>query len=150
MVRCAYFVGLFLLGSTTFSICQEQQPPSSPEDALSARQLIAWSTLQKPQPTPQPLPPRDTPVPQPDQQQGDASAPSTESPSAQPSRAAQSFTGKVVRDGRNYVLKVAKDVTYRLEGVEDAEKYENQNIRVVGNLDDSGNTIRVVRIELLS
>ena len=48
------------------------------------------------------------------------------------------------------VLKVAKNTTYQLEGAGDTTQYENRNVKIEGSLNASGNTIHVVRIELLS
>jgi Protein of unknown function (DUF5818) len=110
--------------------------------------LIAWSGVQKPQPAPQPLPPRDTPVPQPDQPQDQQPA-SPGDPHAQQSPAAQSFTGKVIKDSGEYVLK-SGGKAYHLETQDGLQKYENQNVRVIGSLDQTGDTIRVVKIDLMS
>jgi outer membrane biosynthesis protein TonB len=134
------FAGL-LLAVTPLAFGQEPQltTPQVPEDALATRQLIAWSRLQKPQPAPQPLPPRDTPIPQPDQQdQPDQQAKRPADPENQ-QVPVQSFTGKV-----------ASNSTYQLDAQGDVKQYENQDVKVIGNLDSSSNTIRVVKIELLS
>ena len=130
------------------AFCQNQ--PSAlqvPEDAFATRQLIAWSSMQKPQPAPQPLPPPDTPVPQPDQQ---ASQKPSENQAPPQAPTAQSFVGKIVKEGGSFVLKVARNTTYQLDGAGDTTQYENRNVKIEGNLDASGNTIHVVRIELLS
>ena len=114
---------------------------------MATQELIAWSRMQKPQPAPQPLPPRDTPVPQPDQQGQQPAQPQTP-PDQTPTT--QSFTGKIIKDGDKYVLKVASNITYELQEQGNLTQYENQNVKVVGNLDKSTNTIRVAKIELLS
>jgi hypothetical protein len=148
MYRTTMVFAGFLLAMAPLAFSQEQQPaPQFPEDAFVAQQLIAWSRFQKPQPTPQPLPPRDTPVPQPDQQQGnqaDPHVPSTQAPTT------QSFTGKILRDGGKYVLKVATNTTYELQSPGDVGQFENQTVKVIGSLDTGSNTIRVVKVELLS
>jgi len=126
---------------------QRQASPETPEDAFSTRQLIAWSQLQKPQPAPQPLPPRDTPIPQPDQPQDEQSkAPANPQTEREP---AQSFTGKILREGTKYVLK-AENTIYQLEGQDDFQRYENEAVKIQGTLDTTKNTITVVKIELLS
>lgn len=138
----------FLLAIAPLAIAQEPRLTSQfPQDALATQQLIAWSRLQKPQPAPQPLPPRDTPVPEPDQQ-GQA-AKSQSDPQTQPAQT-QSFTGKIVKDGGKYVLKVASNSTFQLDEQGGVKQYEGQDVRVIGNLDKDSNTIRVVKIELLS
>jgi hypothetical protein len=133
------------------AFAQGQQPvPQVPEDAFTTRQLIAWSRMQKPQPAPQPLPPRDTPVPQPDQQDQQGKQPADPQTPSQQTPATQSFTGKIVKDGDKYVLKVSSNTTYELQEQGDVKQYENQTVKVVGSLDTGTNTIRVVKIELLS
>jgi hypothetical protein len=118
----------------------------SPEDSITAQQLVAWSRLQKPQPAPQPLPPRDTPIPQPDPQD------EPKSPSAPDTQetANQSFTGKILEDGGKYVLKVAGNTTYQMDAQGEVKQYVGQNVKVIGKLDKASNTIRVAKIELLS
>jgi hypothetical protein len=141
------FMGV-LLAMTPLAFGQgEPQTPQVPEDAFTTRQLVAWSRMQKPQPAPQPLPPRDTPVPQPDQQDQQGKQPETPS---QQTPTTQSFTGKIVKDGDKYVLKVASNTTYELQEQGDVKQYENQTVKVIGKLDTGSNTIRVVKIELLS
>jgi hypothetical protein len=138
----------FLLAVAPLAFGQEPQLTQQfPEDALATRQLVAWSRLQKPQPTPQPLPPRDTPLPQPDPQDQQAKQPADPHTQQTPT---QSFTGKIVKDGGRYVLKVASNSTYQLDTKGDVKQYENQDVKVIGSLDSASNTIRVVKIELLS
>jgi len=126
---------------------QPQQSPRSPEDTLATQQLIAWSWLQKPQPAPQPLPPRDTPLPQPGPQDQQPKPPADPQAQQIPT---QSFTGKIVKDSGKYVLKVASNTTYQLDGQDSLKQYENQDVKVIGSLDTGSNTIRIVKIELLS
>jgi hypothetical protein len=126
---------------------ESQLKPQFPEDAFQSQQLIAWSRLQKPQPAPQPLPPRDTPLPQPDPQEQQGKQPANPQNQQTPT---QSFTGKIVKDGGRYVLKVASNTTYQLDEQSDIRQYENQDVKIIGTLDTASNTIRVVKIELLS
>ena len=137
--------GLMLCTSIAFA--QEPQLKAEiPEDAFSTRPLVAWSSLQKPQPAPQPLPPRDTPIPQPDPPP-DQQSKSPDNPQQQQSPV-QSFTGKIVKQGAEYVLKGT--TTYMLDQQSDASQYENKEVKVTGNLDTTSNRIHVVKIELLS
>jgi hypothetical protein len=138
----------FLLAIAPLAFGQEPQLTQQfPEDVMATRQLVAWSRLQKPQPAPQPLPPRDTPLPQPDPQDQQAKQPADPQNQQTPT---QSFTGKIVKDGGRYVLKVSSSSTYQLDSRGDVKQYENQDVKVIGNLDSTSNTIRVVKIELLS
>jgi hypothetical protein len=142
----------FLLTITPLAFGQEpQSAPQFPEDAMTTRQLIAWSRLQEPQPTPQPRPPRDNRIPQPGQQdQQGNQLPDPQTPQAQApvTQVTQAFSGKIIYDGNQYVLRVAGNISYELEG--SVRQYENQSVRVTGNLDNNANTIHVVKIELLS
>lgn len=148
MNRMTSLLFVLLLATASLALGQEPQAPQTPEDAFGTRQLIAWSSLQKPQPAPQPLPPRDTPVPQPDQPP-DQQAKSPADPNSEQSPA-QSFTGKIVKDGEEYVLKAAGNTTYELDQQTDLQRYENQSVRVIGKLQSGTNKIHVEKIELMS
>lgn len=143
-------VGLLLM-MAPLAFGQEPQQAPQPEDALEAQQLIAWSQLQKPQPAPQPLPPRDTPLPQPDPQDQQAKPPANPQDQQKDQQTpTQSFTGKILKDAGKYVLKVAGQTTYQLDGQDSLKQYENQEVKVIGSLDTASNTIRIVKIELMS
>ena len=75
----------------------QQSNLQTPEDAYTSRDLIAWSQLQNPQPTPQPLPAREAPLPQPGQTQ-DQQVKLPGDPHTQ-QEPAQSYTGEIVKDG---------------------------------------------------
>ena len=148
MNRTANWLAGFFLAATSLAFAQQGRTPSQPpEDALEPRELVAWSRLQKPQPAPQPLPPRDTPVPQPDPQNQQPKPPAN---GQDQTPTTQSFTGKIVKDGGKYVLKVASNTTYQLEEQASVKQYENQDVKIIGSLDTESNTIRIVKIELLS
>jgi hypothetical protein len=144
MNRTACLAIALLVGSLTMPLAFGQQPQPSPQlpDDVTARQLIAWSWMQKPQPAPQPMPPKDAPVPQTED--------STQSPAPQSEKQpTQTFTGKIVREGTRYVLKVANNSAYQLDE-QDLRQYENQDVRVIGTVDKDRNMINVVKIDLLS
>jgi len=131
-------------------ICSQDEPkPQVPEDAFSTRELIAWSSMQKPQPTPQPLPPPDKPIPAPDSQS--QSAPRQEAPDTQPATSdANTFIGRIAKQGSGYVLTVSGGTTYKLSSDTDLGRFESKNVKVTGKLESDANTIHVSRIELLS
>ena len=81
---------------------------------------------------------------QPDQQ---AKAPGNSQTEPSP---ADSFTGKIVKDGAEYVLRAGGSTTYHLDQQSELQRFENQNVRVTGRLETGSNTIHVVKIELLS
>lgn len=148
MNRKTSMVVSLLVSLATLSFGQVPQNETgyrTPENVLAPQQLIAWSHLQKPRPVPQPLPPPDTPIPQPGSQQADPA-----NPAAPQQAPTQTFTGRIVKDGSNYVLKVSRDTTYQLDKQSGASRYEDKDVRVVGSLDTVSNTIHVVRIDLLS
>lgn len=132
---------------TPWVAAQQTQPnPQVPEDAFTTRQLIAWSGVQKPQPAPEPLPPRDTAVPQldepSDQQVNPPAGRSEQAP-------AESFTGKIIRDDGRYYLRFGSR-TYEVSEQAGLERYENQSVRVIGNVASGTAIIRILKIELLS
>lgn len=149
MSRLMNLIAAFFLVTVSCALAQQpSENQQTPEDAFQTRQLIAWSDVQKPQPAPQPLPPRDTPIPQPgaqpDQQ---AKAPGDSQTEQSP---ADSFTGKIVKDGAEYVLRGAGSTTYHLDQQSEFERFENKNVRITGKLETGTNTIHVVKVELLS
>jgi hypothetical protein len=148
--RTSMFTGILLV-LAPFAIGQELQNQADPnfsQDSLASQQLIAWSWMQKPQPTPQPLPPPDRGVPQPDPPATQSPAPAAQQ--QPPSQVKdQTFTGKIVKDGDKYILKVA-DNTYQLSDQSSLKPYEDKDVKIVGTLDAGSNTIRIVKIELLS
>jgi len=148
MTRLANMLVALALAFGPVALSQESQSrPQVPEDALTTRQLIAWSGMQKPQPTPQPLPPRDTPIPQPDQPADQQAKPPGDPHHEQ--APTQTFTGKIVKDGSKYSLRVGSR-SYQLLEQGGLQKYEDQTVRVVGVLDLSSDTIHVESIDVVS
>jgi uncharacterized protein DUF5818 len=133
---------LLLLAPGTFP---QQSQPQTPEDAYTSRDLIAWSQLQTPQPTPQPLPPRNRSVPQPEQPQ-DQQAKLPADPQSQ-QEPAQSYAGEIIRNGDRFVLQMQDKTTYQLETDGVLEVYENHSVRVMGKLRPQVKSIRVLKIE---
>ncbi len=138
------FAALFVT-LAPFAIAQESHS-GFVEDTLATRELIAWTWMQKPQPTPQPIPPPDKGIPQPDQQTAQPS-PQQHQEESQPQ--SQTFTGKIVKDGDKYVLK-SSGTTYQLSGQSNVKQFEDQDVKIVGALDAGSNTIRITKIELMS
>ena len=149
--RTSMFTGILLV-LAPFVFGQEPQNQTSPgfsQDLLASRQLIAWSWMQKPQPAPQPLPPPDKGIPQPDPPASQPAKPPAQQQT--PSQAQnQTFTGKIVKDGDKYVLRAAGNTTYQLADQSTVRQYEDKDVKIVGTLDAASNTIRIVKIELLS
>jgi hypothetical protein len=151
MDRTTNLLAGLLLAMAPLAFGQESQPaPQTPEDAFTMQRPVAWTRMQKPQPAPQPLPPQDSTAPEPDQQDQQGKQPADPPTTSPQTPVNQSFTGKIVKDGDKYVLKVASNTSYELQDQGDVKQYENQNVRVTGKLDKGANTIFVAKIELLS
>jgi hypothetical protein len=142
------FVLVFVSVTIPLTLAQDlnrQPSPVLPSDILGP-QLIAWSQIQKPQPIPQPVPPPDRPMPQPDQQQTQPASP----PAQQQPPSAQTFEGRIVKDGSRYVLKVSSNSAYQLDDQDRAKQYEGKQVKIAGTLDASGSTLHITSIELVS
>jgi len=146
MDRSTSMFAATLLILAPFAVTQESRS-GMVEDTLASRELVAWTWMQKPQPTPQPIPPPDKGIPQPDQQTEQPSNPQQHQEANQPQ--SQTFTGKIVKDGDRYVLK-SSGATYQLAEQSNVKQFEDQVVKIVGTLDAGSNTIRVTKIELMS
>ena len=143
MGRMTTLLTLFLLGIAPV-VFSQQSTLQTPEDAYTSRDLIAWSQLQKPRPTPQPIPSRDTQIPQPEQPRDQqARFPANPQNEQEP---AQSYTGEIIKDGSWYLLRMAGSMTYPLESNEHLQPYENRNVSVVGNIGPLAKVIHVLSI----
>lgn len=124
----------------------QQSAPQTPEDAYTSRELIAWSQLQVPQPTPEPLPPREARIPQPEQPR-DEQPKSPADPHAQPEPLA-SYTGVVIRQSGRYFLCLANNTAYQLDVEDGFERYDKRNVTIIGSLSLNGQ-IKVFKVEAL-
>ena len=140
-------IAICAMGSFAFA---QQSNPQTPEDAFTTRELIAWSQLQKPQPTPQPLPPVETPVPQPEQPRDQQAKPPADAHKQQ--EPAQWISGRVVKKGNKFLLQLPgnRNSGYQLDADGDLGRYEGRNVRIFGPLNTDLLTIHAVSIQLLS
>ena len=136
------WVGLAALAPFAWSQ-QPQLHREIPEDAFGTRELIVWSGVQEPPPTPQPLPAPDNQPLQPDQRLKPTAGPHTQQ------TLAESFSGCIVRHGDRYALKATGNATYELDQQTGVEQYENKNVHIVGKLDAASNRIRILWIALV-
>src|ERR1700752_1904714 len=67
MFRRAILALGLALAVTSFVVAQEPTAPPVPEDVLAPRELIAWSSLQTPQPAQKPVPPIQSQAREPNQ-----------------------------------------------------------------------------------
>lgn len=136
---------LLILGLMLFpvGVMAQQSSPQTPEDAYTSRELVAWSQLQNPQPTPQPLPPRDNQIPQPEPQDQQPTFP------ADPNQeqTIRSYTGIVFKDANQYLLVLTNRATYRLLASDDLRQYENRKVIVLGTAGPDAQLIQVQRID---
>jgi hypothetical protein len=141
------FAALILASAFPSAFAQDAKTNPLPSDILGP-QLIAWSQFQKPQPVPQPLPPPDRDVPAQAQAQnsGQGQAPSDQ----QQPPSAQTFTGTIMKDGKDYVLKVSDGTVYQLDDQERAKQYAGKQVKIAGKLDAKGSSLHVTGIELVS
>lgn len=150
-----YLAGLVLIFCGVMSAQNASEEPALPQ--ILGPQLIAWSELQKPQPIPQPVPPPER-ADQPSDQSQAAQPGDSQTSSSQPADSdtqqghsrAQRFTGMVVRDGKEYMLKVSEGSAYQLDDPEKAKPYEGKQVKIAGRLDPKSNVIHVLSIELMS
>ena len=146
MYRITFSIVGLVMAIATIGAAQEPQLKQDiPENAFGTRELVAWTSLQQPHPTPQPLPSPDATVPQPGSAEQPPKPPATPQ---NPESPIQSFTGKIVKDGARYVLK--GNSTYQLEQRVDFSRYEDQNVKVTGSLVASTNCIQILEIALVS
>jgi hypothetical protein len=109
------FAGFGVLSLTPLMLAQEMQSqpgPTLPSDIVGP-QLIAWSQQQEPHRVPQPLP---------DQQRPSWPA----NPQAQPQPTVRNFTGRMRKDGSQYVFRVSSDTAYQLIEQQRARRYEGK------------------------
>jgi ABC-type uncharacterized transport system involved in gliding motility auxiliary subunit len=140
------FVMLCLSGNVAIA----QQTPND-EDKLFSSDLIAWWFMQEPQQLrQQPANSQPKPDPNPETQpaQNPPSQPGAQSTQSQ-TPSPQSYTGIVSKDADNFVLKVSKTISYKLDNQQQVQEYEGQRVRVTGTLERSINLIHVDRIEPL-
>lgn len=62
----------------------------------------------------------------------------------------QTFTGTVVRNGEQFMLRDSTGSTFKLDDSERAQKYEGKAVRVTGTLDADAKLIHVEQIESAS
>lgn len=104
---------------------QNQPSPALPPEVLGP-QLIAWSQLQSPQPLRQ------------------ARSTQDKEPTA------QTFTGRIMRDGSTYLLKVSTGTAYPVAEWQRAKPYEGKQVRISGVLDANGESLHILSIEPVS
>lgn len=132
---------VLLIPASAFS---QKSTAQTPEDAYSSRELIAWSQLQTPQPTPQPLPPQEQ-MPQPEQPR-DQQPKSPADPHNQ-QQPIQLLAGVILTDGNGFLLHEPDGKSYPLDGVSDLRPYANQSVKVLGTNSLTAPTIHVLKVE---
>ncbi len=69
-------------------------------------------------------------------------------PSSQNQQDTQTFTGKIAQVNGHYVLQdTSSNTNYKLDDEAKAKQFDGKNVKVIGTLDTSSNTIHVSDIE---
>src|SRR5436309_3434182 len=109
--------------SALYAVPAFSQEPTNP---MFTSSLVAWTTMQTPQPPEgNPLPPRSAPEPQPNVQMPE-NPPDSSTASQQ---SAQTFTGTVSQQGDTYVLSGAGSESYKLDDQDRAKQFNGQKVR---------------------
>jgi hypothetical protein len=138
---------ILAIGST-FCVPAFAQEPSNP---MFTSSLVAWTTMQTPQPPEgNPLPPRSAPEPQPNVQAPENPPDSSTGAADQQQPAAQTFTGTVSKQGDTYVLSIPGSESYKLDDQDRAKEYDGQKVHVLGMLDQGSAVIHVQTIGPIS
>lgn len=136
-----------LLVATALGIIAAAVPRAS--GRAFAKPLPSWQEPQKPEKPDKQLPdPNVQPPPNPAQQNGQQ----PDQPQAQPPQTgtpqSQSFSGKIVKEKGQFVLKNdSAKTTYMLDNQDKARQFEGKQVMVTGTLDTASNTIHVTDIK---
>ena len=65
-------------------------------------------------------------------------------------RPLQTFTGRITKEGKSYVLRISDQWFYDLDDQRQAEQYLNQRVSVTGTLNSSGDLIHIHLIQPVS
>ena len=77
-----------------------------------------------------------------------AQSQSPSSSQSQTQEQTKTFSGKITKSNGRYALEdLTTNSTYYLDDTKSAQKYEGKNVKVIGTLDASNNTIHVQKIE---
>lgn len=77
------------------------------------------------------------------------SSPDQQTPNSDASKST-TFTGTVVKDGEQYVLRDSSGSVYKLDDSQRAQTFEGKTVKVTGRLDSQSKMIHVDSIEALS
>jgi Protein of unknown function (DUF5818) len=72
--------------------------------------------------------------------------PQQEQPQQQPAQS-KAFSGTIVKQGDEYVLRDSSGTVYKLDNAAQAKEFEGKTVTVTGRLDSQTNTIHVSNIE---
>jgi uncharacterized protein YdeI (BOF family) len=122
----------FVLGLSSCALLLATVPALG---ATSPKSATPMPVIQEPQ-----TPPSQTP---PSQAQPDQTMPNQDSKTA-------TFSGTVVKDGEQYVLRDSSGSVYKLDDSSRAQAFEGKTVKVTGRLDANSKMIHVSSIEGLS
>lgn len=101
--------------------------------------FVGSAHAQQTQPQQQPGQAQPQPQQQPDQAQPQTNQSQT--------RAATTFTGTVVKNGEQYMLRDSSGQIYGLDDSDKAKQFEGKSVKVTGQLDDQAKVIHVQDIQ---
>lgn len=104
---------------------------------LSGLQPIPAQQQQRPNP-PSPAPNEMQPQPNPDQ------------PTTKDQASSSTFTGTIMKDGEQFLLKDSSGTVYKLDDSSRASTFEGKSVKITGKLDADAKLIHVDSIEVMS
>ena len=112
---------------------------------LASTQAYGASSPKSATPMPVIQEPQNPPAP-PAQTAPDQTTPNTDTANAKTT----SFTGTVVKDGEQYVLRDSSGSVYKLDDSSRAQTFEGKTVKVTGRLDSNSKMIHVDSIEAMA
>jgi uncharacterized protein YdeI (BOF family) len=91
--------------------------------------------------------PQPQPQPQPDQAQPQPTQPDQAQPQPGQNQASATFTGTVVKNGEQYMLRDSTGQIYGLDDSDKAKQFEGKTVKVTGQLDTQAKVIHVQDIQ---
>lgn len=151
--RMAWLTTLLLLAFGWGQIGLAQNTPSADSSTTPA---IAYSEMQSPVPTPAGQAAADPIPPTQQQQPEDRPAPGRPAqprPDSQPATtqtqqdATRALSGTIIKNGDQFVLTTADNVSFLLDDQERARNYQGKQVKVTGTVDTTARKIHVQKIE---
>jgi hypothetical protein len=151
--------GVLVMLLASLGRAQQSAPAQSPSPAdTSAVPAIVYSEMQEPVPQPagqapsEPIPPtqqqqpEDRPAPGRPPQSNPGAGPT---PGIAPQDASPSFSGTIIKNRDQFVLRTQDHMNFQLDDQERAKKFAGTQVKVTGTVDSTKHKIHVEKIEPL-